>query len=76
MKAISTSLFKKFLLSLGLTCIRTKGSHEVWDNEKEPLTRPVIIRGNKKEIPLLHIKTNLRTLGISFEEFQNKIKNL
>jgi len=77
MKSIDTRLFIKFLKSIGLEYKRTKGSHEIWDKKSEPLLeRPVIFRGKEKQIPPMHIHTNLLTLGISHREFEEIIKNL
>jgi predicted RNA binding protein YcfA (HicA-like mRNA interferase family) len=77
MKSIETRLFIKFLKSIGLEYKRTKGSHEIWDNINEPLLeRPVIFRGNEKQIPTMHLHTNLLTLGISHKEFEDAIKKL
>jgi hypothetical protein len=77
MKTIDTRLFKKFLQSLGLEYKRTKGSHEIWDFKKEPfLDRPVIFRGKEKQVPTMHIHTNLVTLGLTHKEFEEIIKKL
>jgi len=72
--SIKTMDFKKFLKSEGLKYYRTEGSHEIWG--KLELTRPITFRGSKKEIPAFHIRTNLRTLGISVGDFLKKIKKL
>ena len=77
MKTIDTRIFKKFLKSIRLEYKRSKGSHEIWDYENEPyLERPVIFRGSEKQIPSMHIHTNLLTLGISHKEFEEAIKKL
>jgi hypothetical protein len=72
-KPIPTKKFKKYLKSKGLKHLRDKGDHEIWDNPDEPLIRPVTFIGCDKEIPSLHIKTNLETLGISYDEFEKEI---
>ncbi|NJK86868.1 MAG: hypothetical protein HC906_13730 [Bacteroidales bacterium] len=47
--------------------VRSKGDHEIWDYpENSTLLRPVTFIGCEKEISILHIQTNLRTLGISY----------
>lgn len=71
MKPISTSKFRRFLEIIGCKYYRTKGSHEVWG--RKDLLRPVIFRTHKKEIPPTHIRTNLKTLGMTVEEFEKII---
>jgi hypothetical protein len=75
-KAIPTKDFILFLESKGLVYRGTKASHDKYDRIDKPLKRPVIIRSNYKEIPLLHIHTNLKTLGVSKEEFNEFLRNL
>ncbi|RLD35555.1 MAG: hypothetical protein DRI73_02385 [Bacteroidetes bacterium] len=70
MKQIPTKTFKKYLRFLGLVHTGTKGSHEKWDRKDNSLDRPVILRGNKKEIPLHHIHTNLFSLGLTHDDFE------
>ena len=50
-----------------------KGDHVVWDNPKIPTLRPIIFREGYKEIPADHIRSNLRTIGISMNEFLIKV---
>jgi len=75
-RPIETDLFIEYLKSLGLICIRNESSHYAFDYppDKPQLDRPIIVRVNKKEIPLLHIHTNLKTLGISHKEFESWLK--
>ncbi len=76
-KPIPTKKFKKFLSKKGLVYIRTKGDHEIWDFPfNSALLRPVIFIGCEKEIPSLHIKTNLKTLDITFNDFLDELNNL
>ncbi len=78
-KQIPTAVFLEFLKSLGLVFKRTKASHFAYnypDNHPTgQLRRPLIVRTNQKEIPLVHIHTNLMTLGISKEAFEQWLKN-
>ena len=73
-RPIKTKIFIKFLEYH--KCYRhneIKGSHFFW--KRPGLTRRIVVRENDKDIPPLHIKTNLDTLGLSFqdlEEFMNK----
>lgn len=76
MKPIPTRKFIKFLKSIGLEYKRTKGDHDIWDKTDGSLQRPVTFIGREKEIPPLHIQTNLKTLNIEPKEFMDRIKNL
>jgi predicted RNA binding protein YcfA (HicA-like mRNA interferase family) len=73
-KPVPTKIFIQFLKSLGIIYVRTHASHDIFDNPEKPLPRPVVIRMQKKEIPLLHIHTTLETIGISKKEFENWLK--
>jgi len=75
-KSIPLKKFKAFLKSIGLVHIRTKSSHEIWDKKDDSLLRPVIVDNNYPDVPPTHIKTNLKTLGISNKEFDELIKKL
>lgn len=77
-KQIPTNKFIAWLESIGLVYERTKASHDHYNYPKghpKRLTRTVTIRCNYKDIPILHIHTNLKTLGISKEAFEQEIKN-
>ena len=78
-KQIPTHVFIEFLMSLGLVYKRTKASHFAYnypDNHPNgKLRRPLIVRTNQKEIPLIHIHTNLITLNISKGEFESWLAN-
>ena len=65
---ISTPCFIKFLKHIG--CSEAKGTkHSKW---KCPgCFRPVIFDRNKKEIPYLHVQTNLRNLNRTMAGFKN-----
>ncbi len=79
-KQIPVRQFVKYLKSLGLVYIRTKGDHDIWNypdgHPRGKLMRPVIFRGNEKDIPVDHIATNLKTLGISNSQFEKAIKEI
>ena len=78
-KVVPAKKFVCWLQSRGLIHIRTDSSHEHYNYpERDPrrLTRNVVVRPKKdKDIPLLHIHTNLRTLGISKSDFEKEIKS-
>jgi hypothetical protein len=75
-KTVPTKKFRKFLKHIGLKHIRTTDSHELWDNPEKPLLRPITIDKNYPDVPLLHIHTNLKTIGITKEEFSKIIKTM
>jgi len=76
-KQIPAHKFIAWLESMGLVYERTKASHDHYNYPKgDPrrLTRTVTIRTQFKDIPVLHIHTTLKTLGISKEQFEKEIK--
>lgn len=77
-KPIPTKRFIKWLESKGLIHERTEASHAHYNYpERDPrrLTRTITVRPKYKEIPILHIHTNLKTLGVSKQQFEKEIKN-
>ena len=74
MKSVQLKKFKKYLISKGLEHKRTESSHEIWDYKNGSLPRPVIVVGKHNDVPYLHIKTTLKTLGISTKDFERDIK--
>ncbi len=50
----------------GFKCVRTEGDHFVYT--KEGVARPVVIP-DWHEVPVFIIKNNLRTAGITREEY-------
>ncbi len=73
-KPVPTKVFIQFLKSIGIVYIRTLASHDIFDNPKNPLARPVVIRTKYKDIPLLHIHTTLENAGITKKEFEEWLK--
>lgn len=63
---IHYTIFERFLQSIGCFHVRTEGDHKIW--RKNGLKRPLVVRV-KKDLPVGEIKNNLRTLGISTEEY-------
>jgi predicted RNA binding protein YcfA (HicA-like mRNA interferase family) len=57
---------KKVFEKAGFTCVRTEGDHFVYTKKGVP--RPVVIP-DWKEVPVFIIKNNLRTAGISRDEY-------
>lgn len=79
-KQIPLKQFIAWLESRGLVLQKSnsKNSSHVSYNfpkgDPRRLTRPITVRPKYKEIPLLHIHTNLQTLGVSKPEFEEEIK--
>ena len=58
---------------VGCRLVRQEGNHRAWD--RHDLIRPVIVRA-KKDLPVFEIKSNLRTLRISTQEYLNILEQL
>lgn len=65
--------FEKFLLYIGCEFKRQKGDHLVY--LRSDLKRPVILP-MYKSLPIFIIRNNLRTLGISHDEYLEILKKL
>lgn len=63
---IPASKLSKVFEKAGFKCVRVEGDHFVYT--KEGIPRPVVIP-SWKEVPVFIIKNNLRTAGISREEY-------
>lgn len=70
---VKVKCWKKFLKSKNCREKRTKASHHLWNCPN--CKRPIVFWGNKKEIPRMHINTNLDTLGIDKDEFNKWLKD-
>lgn len=73
LRPIHYSKFERFLKEVGCHFVRERGDHRVWD--RPGLIRPVIVRA-KKDLPIMEIKSNLRTLGITTEEYLRIIETI
>ncbi|NEP46429.1 MAG: type II toxin-antitoxin system HicA family toxin [Okeania sp. SIO2H7] len=60
------TLVKVFELD-GFTIVRQRGDHLILT--KPGINRPVVIKTSPGEVPVAHIRTNLRTAGISRERY-------
>jgi predicted RNA binding protein YcfA (HicA-like mRNA interferase family) len=69
---VPTKCWIKFLTYKGCGQSRIEASHHIWKCPNS--IRPIVFRGNKKEIPRFHINTNLKSLNISSIEFNVWIK--
>lgn len=63
---LPASRLRKVFEKAGFKCIRIEGDHFVYT--REGMSRPVIIP-DWKEVPVFIIKNNLRTAGLSREEY-------
>jgi len=70
---VSWKRFEKFLVAVGCEFKGQEGSHRKY--KKPGLLRPIIISCDD-ELPQFIISNNLRTLGISKEQFADSMKNL
>jgi len=70
---INKTKFHKFLIFVGCKLERTKGDHRIY--WRSDLKRPVVIIEDKI-VPVFIIRNNLRTLGISPEEFIEILKKI
>ncbi len=59
--------FRQFLKTVGCSYERTQGDHEVWS--KPGLLRPVVFPVKDKELTPFYIKSNLRTLKLTDDEY-------
>jgi predicted RNA binding protein YcfA (HicA-like mRNA interferase family) len=57
---------KRVFEKAGFRCVRTEGDHFVYTKEGVP--RPVVIP-DWKEVPVFIIKNNLRTAGLTRDEY-------
>ncbi|OGF81483.1 hypothetical protein A2924_00035 [Candidatus Giovannonibacteria bacterium RIFCSPLOWO2_01_FULL_44_16] len=73
LKPISWKKFEKFVLYVGCKFERKRGDHRVY--MREDLKRPVIFPEDR-EIPVFIIRNNLRTLGISHNEYLNILEKM
>ena len=63
---IPATKLRKLFEKAGFMCVRVEGDHFIYT--KKRVARPVVIP-NWKEIPVFIIKNNLRTAGMSRDEY-------
>ena len=64
---VKVKVWKNFLEDQGLKYLRNNDGHEMWS--KKDLNRPITFQPRNKDIPGFHIVTNLRTLGLTVQNF-------
>lgn len=71
-RPVKTKVWLKFLKAHKCYYERSKGSHDHW---KCPgCLRTITHREGDKDIPALHLKTNLKTMGLTLEYLYNWIE--
>lgn len=65
--------FEKFVMYLGCRFDRQIGDHKIY--QRVGLSRPVVIR-TLKDLPVGEIRSNLRTLNITPEEYLKILETL
>lgn len=69
---VSLTQFRQFLSDIGCVCVSMSGGHEKW--KKEGCLRSVILQTHIDPVPEFIIKNNLRTLGLSRNDFIEWLK--
>ena len=64
---------RKVFERAGFVCVRAEGDHFVF--VKDGILRPVVIP-DWKEVPVFIIRNNLRTAGMTREEYFNLLKQV
>ena len=59
-RPLATKCWEKFLSFHGYKYARTASSHDQWTKRG---SRTIVVWGDEKEIPPLHLKTSCRTIG-------------
>jgi len=59
-------MFKIFMMN-GFSVVRKKGDHIIMT--KPGVKRPLVIKSSPKRVPVIHIRTNMRTAGMSRERY-------
>jgi predicted RNA binding protein YcfA (HicA-like mRNA interferase family) len=68
-----STLIKIFELD-GFIVKRKKGDHIIM--VKEGIKRPIVIKSSPKEVPVIHIRTNMTTAGMSRQEYFELLDSL
>ena len=71
LRSIPLKLFRDFLIDKGCSCNRVSGGHEHWSRSDS--LRPITLQNHIDPIPEFIIKNALKQLGISKEDFTDRI---
>lgn len=72
LKNLTLRDIRAFLILKGCVKDRTSGGHEAW--RKSGLARPIIIQTHKNPVPEHVVRSIIKDLGISREEFLETIQ--
>lgn len=72
LKNLTLRDIRAFLILVGCVKDRTRGGHEAW--RKPGLARPIIIQTHKNPVPEHVVRSIIKDLGISREEFLETIQ--
>jgi hypothetical protein len=72
LKNLTLRDIRSFLIFVGCIKDRTRGGHEVW--RKPGLSRPIIIQTHVDPVPEHVVRSIIKDLGISREEFLETIR--
>ena len=64
---IPYTLLIKIFEADGFSVVRRKGDHSIMT--KPGVKRPLVIKSSPKSVPVTHIRTNMRTAGMSRERY-------
>lgn len=70
---IPATKLRKVFEKAGFKCVRIEGDHFVYT--KQAIPRPVVIP-DWKEVPVFIIKNNLRTAGLTREEYFSLLEKI
>ena len=73
MTPVKRKKFETFLLMIGCSLKRIKGDHFIYT--RPGLKRPVVITQDA-DVPVFIIRNNLRTIGMSVEEYLSILEQL
>lgn len=72
LKNLTLRDIRAFLILKGCVKDRTSGGHEAW--RKSGLARPIIIQTHKNPVPEHVVRSIIKDLGVSREEFLETIQ--
>ena len=71
-RSVKTKCFVKYLLAHGFVYDRTSSSHHIYIKKGH---RSIIIQGNEKDVPGLHIRTNASSMKVTADSIYIWIEN-
>ncbi len=72
--SIPYTLLIKIFEADGFSIVRRKGDHIIMT--KWGIKRPLVIKSSSKRVPVTHIRTNMRTAGMSRERYFQLLEKL